>query len=247
MIERCFRFLEGISYAGEKRLIEQGIVDWESFLKAKKIKGIRQARKAYYDRKLLKARKMLYSGDSSYFYNVLPLREHWRLYKHLKDEAVYIDIEVNGIGKHSYITVIGLYDRYEPKVMIKGINLDINKLSGYLKNFRYIISFNGTVFDSPFIKKRYPNLLPRVPHMDLRFLCRRAGFPGGLKEIEKKLGIRRNIIVERFHGGDPLKLYRMFLASGNRHYLDLLVEYNSEDVMNLETIADAVYSIKSFC
>jgi len=69
-----------------------------------------------------------------------------------------------------------------------------------------------------------------------------VGLNGGLKEIEKKLEIiRSNEIVEQMYSGDPALLHRMWRGSGDEDYLQLLVEYNEEDVINLKKIAEHTY------
>ncbi len=89
MIRKSFIFLEKVNKKTEENLWEQGITDWDVFLKNKKINGINRARKLYYDRQILKARNALYNFDSSYFINLLPQREYWRLYDFFKDDAVF--------------------------------------------------------------------------------------------------------------------------------------------------------------
>ena len=77
--------------------------------------------------------------------------------------------------------------------------------------------------------------------MDLRHLCARMGLKGGLKQVERELGIKRtNPIVERLYGGDALTLWKMFRATGDEYYLHLLVEYNEEDCVNLQIIAEKI-------
>ena len=41
--------------------------------------------------------------------------------------------------------------------------------------------------------------------------------------------------------GNPIQLWKAFHVSGDREYLELLIEYNREDVENLKLIADIVY------
>jgi uncharacterized protein len=95
--------------------------------------------------------------------------------------------------------------------MIRNINLDIPRLKKELSRYKLILSFNGSSFDLPFLEKKYPGLIPKVPHIDIRHLCARTGLIGGLKNIEKQLGIKRgNKVVERLYNGDPLRLYRCF-------------------------------------
>ena len=241
MIQQSFIFLDKIKQKTEQNLWKQGIGNWDSFLKAEGVKGIAGYRKKYYDRQLLKAKEELYNLNSEFFLD-LPQSEMWRLYGFFKDEAVFLDIETSGMDKFDDITVIGLFDGLETKTMIRGINLNFYELRKELRKYKLIITFNGSTFDIPFIKKRYPGLLPNIPNFDLRVACSRVGLTGGLKEIEKKIGIKRNAIIEKMYGGDPLLLWKMFRASGDDYYLRLLVEYNEEDVFNLKKIADLVYN-----
>ncbi len=248
MIRSSFIFLDGIGKKKERRLWASGIGSWEEFLRTDKIRGIPIWRKRHYDRQIRKAKESLYSFNAAYFHRLLPKSEHWRMYSFLREDAVFLDIETNGVEKNAEITVVGLFDGISTKTMIKGINLDFNQLKSELSRYKLIVTFNGAVFDVPFIKKRHSSVLPAVPHFDLRFACKKVGLSGGLKEIEKRLGIKRNKIVEGMYGGDALTLWRMWRGSGDDYYLKLLVEYNEEDVINLKTIADHVYSeMKKLC
>jgi len=240
MIQNSFIFLEGVGNTLEKNLWEQNITSWTSFINSKNIKGISKKRKLYYDRQLMHAQHSLNTYNTRHFLDLLPQSEMWRLYSFFKDEAVFLDLETTGVNNYDQITVVGLYDGLNTKTMIKGINLDFNNLKQELKHYKLIITFNGSTFDIPFIKKRYPELLPDIPNFDLRVACQRVGLTGGLKQIEKQLGIERNNIIERLCNGDPLTLWRMAKASGDDYYLKLLVEYNEEDCYNLKKIADYV-------
>lgn len=243
MIQNSFIILERIGIGKEKAIWKQGITDWERFLNRSSIRGISAATKKYYDRKILEARRQLFSFNSSYFADTMPASEQWRLYDFFKEEAVYLDIETDGINETDDITVVGLFDGLDTKTMVRGINLNFNRLREELQRYKIIVTFNGSVFDLPFIRRRYGSVLPKIPHFDLRFCCRKIGLTGGLKGIEKKLGIRRsNEIVEQMYSGDAALLHRMWRGSGDEHYLQLLVEYNEEDVINLKKIAEHAYS-----
>ena len=235
MIQNSFIFLERIRSGLENNIWKQGILDWDSFLNADNIKGISKPRKLYYDRKIKEARKELFNLNSSYFKNLLPSTEYYRLYDFFKEETVFLDIETTGLSpRYSEITMIGLFDGIETKTMIKGINLDIPALKKELEKYKLIVTFNGASFDIPFIEKQFPNLLPNIPNLDLRTIANKIGLTGGLKKIEKHLGIRRRKIVDEFHGGDALTLWKTYRATGNDYYLNLLVEYNEEDIINLK-------------
>jgi len=239
VIRNSFIFLERVGNRLEKNLWSNGIPDWESFLKKEDIQGLSKSRKLYYDRKLMEARKELFNSNSAYFMNILPQSENWRLYNFFKEDSVFLDIETTGLSKnYDDITVFGLYDGINTKTMIQGINLNYNELKKELEKYKLIVTFNGACFDLPFIEKRYPGLLPKVPNFDVRSLTKQLGLVGGLKKIEKDLNIKRKEIVDEFDGGDALTLWKMYRATGDEYYLNLLVEYNEFDIINLKTVAE---------
>ncbi|MBS3110263.1 ribonuclease H-like domain-containing protein [Candidatus Woesearchaeota archaeon] len=242
MIRRSFIFLDRISAKTEKNLWNQGIKGWQDFLGAGYIQGLSMPRKKHYDRFLLEAQKRLYNFDSAFFKGKLPSSETWRLYDFFKDQAAFLDIETSGLEENSYITMIGIFDGIECKPFIRGINLDAVSLAKELSKYKLLVTFNGSTFDLPIISKKLPGALPDVPHIDLRHACAKVGLKGGLKSIERELGIRRsNPIIERMYGGDAITMWRMFRGSGDEHYLRLLVEYNEEDCINMKSIANKVY------
>lgn len=238
MITNSYIFLERINYLTEQALWKQRIQYWDDFLEKDSVKGFSKQRKKYYDRKIMEAKRNLYTLNSSYFMDKLPSAENWRLYDFFKDESVFLDIETTGVEKYDDVVVVGLFDGIDVKTMIKGINLNLFALKQELRKYRLIVTFNGAVFDVPFLKKRYPDIIPKIPVFDVRPVCQRIGLTGGLKEIEKKLGIKRNKIIEHFYGGDPLCLWRMYRVTGDDYYLNVLIEYNGEDVVNLKKIAE---------
>ena len=168
MIKESFIFLPGIGLRKEKQLWQQGIKNWQDFLNAGKIKGISVKAKKYYDTLIRKAEKALLCRDASYFAALLPSTETWRLYSTFKEDAVFLDIETTGTGNNARIVVFGMYDGIETKQMIYGCNLDFEVIKKTLSSYKLIITYNGSSFDLPFIKKRYPLLLPKAPHIDLR-------------------------------------------------------------------------------
>jgi len=239
VIQNSFIFLERVKRGIEDNLWKQGINSWDSFLSKNTIKGISTIRKKYYDRKILEARKQLYNFNSTYFKKILPQSEYYRLYDFFKEDCVFLDIETTGLNsRNNDITVIGLFDGINTKTMIKNINLDYKKLKIELQKYKLMVTFNGSSFDVPFINKIYPGLLPDIPNFDVKSVTNRLDLKGGLKEIERKLGITRGKIVEKFYGGDALTLWKMYSATGDDYYLKLLVEYNEEDIINLKTVAE---------
>lgn len=241
MLKNTFIIYDRIGKIKEKNLWNSGIKDWNDFLNQKKIKSISDKSKAYYDRKINETITALREGDSSYFCNKLDTAENWRLYDYFREETAFIDIETSGVGKNSYLTIFGLFDGIDTKIMIKDINFDIKSLKKELVKYKLIVTFNGSSFDIPFLNKRYPELIPKIPHFDLKHVCLKLELKGGLKQVEKEIGIKRkNDYVDRMYGGDAFYLWRRFKATGDDYFLRLLIEYNEEDIINLKKICDYV-------
>ncbi|MCD6490402.1 MAG: ribonuclease H-like domain-containing protein, partial [Thermodesulfobacterium sp.] len=151
------------------------------------------------------------------------------------------DIETEGLSKEkNEITIIGICKDGKYYPFIKGFNL--NKALNYLAFTPIWITFGGENFDIPFIKKTFPNLETPLVHIDLFFLAKELGLKGGLKKIEKSLGIIRK--TEGLNGYDAVKLWRKWTEEKDKNALRKLLLYNKEDVINLKKIMD--YVIKKF-
>ncbi|HLC85760.1 MAG TPA: ribonuclease H-like domain-containing protein [Candidatus Nanoarchaeia archaeon] len=235
MIKNSFIFINGITARREEKLWSSGIKTWEDFLNTKNIKGIPEKNKIAYDEQIINAKKLYFSNDAA-LYKKFPSKEVWRLYNYLKDEAIFLDIEV---GKnYKDIIIIGLFDGINTKTIVKSYNLDNNILLNELKKYKLLITYNGSAFDIPALEKFF-NIKIEIPHLDLKHSCLKLGLKGGLKEIEKLLNIKRPSNLY----GKPYDAYKAFMASGDKEYLELLIKYNEEDTINLKFIADYCYKI----
>jgi len=235
MLQNSFIFLDKVSSITERKIWQQNVHTWDEFIEAKRLKGFSGSRKTMHALKLQKAKKNLEVNNLEFFRHHLPKNQHWRLYEKFKDEAVYLDIETTGF--YGGITVIGLYDGRDTKIMVRGQNLDKDLLLDTLKQYKLLLTFNGSSFDIPVIN-RYFGCKLDMPHIDLRHVCAKIGLHGGLKHIEKVLGIKRADDVEGVSGGDAVYLWHMYKSSGDRKYLELLVKYNEEDIINLKPLAE---------
>jgi uncharacterized protein YprB with RNaseH-like and TPR domain len=90
------------------------------------------------------------------------------------------------------------------------------------------------------LEREYPFLIPRVPHFDLRHGCARVGLHGGLKSIEKQMGMKRGQELEYVTGEQAVYLWHAWERRGNMNALNLLKRYNEEDTRNLAPIADRI-------
>lgn len=228
MINNSFIFLEKISKKKEQNIWNQKITNWNQFIEKDKIKGISNERKLYYNRKLQQAQKNIQEAIKN-----LPSTEMWRIYPLFKDECCFLDIEINSKGQ---IIVVGISDYYHTNFFVRNVNL--HQIQQELNKYKLVVTFNGSSFDIPKLKKQLHIKPP--PHLDLKPLCLSLNLKGGLKEVEKQLKIPR----PKHLYGNPIQLWKAFHASGDKEYLQLLLNYNREDCENLKLVAD--YAVKKY-
>lgn len=189
------------------------------------------------DWRISEAKRHLDRRDHSFFHSYFPFSHQWRLWDTFKDNAIFLDIETSGY--YGDVTVVGLYDGEDVVTLVRGFNLDSYSLSRALKGCTLLVTYNGQSFDLP-VLRRYFNFDFNIPHLDLRFVAQRLGYTGGLKVVEKTLGISRPEEVEGVDGSDAVHLWQMWRATGDRSYLDRLVLYNREDIVNLLPLAEVL-------
>jgi uncharacterized protein YprB with RNaseH-like and TPR domain len=241
MIRHTFSMLNGIGEKLERKLWRSGILTWEDFVESSGPDFLSSERKLQYDGHLSVALAELDGGNSRYFNETLRRREHWRLFETFREDALYLDIETNGLmpGDGGYVTVVGLYDGRDYRALVRGENLSEEALLGELSGYKYLVTFFGAVFDIPFLQ-RSMGLMVNIPHFDLCFGAKRMGLRGGLKRIEESLGIRREEAVRGMDGYDAVLLWER-ARRGSSEALELLVAYNREDTVNLRVVAEEVY------
>ena len=233
MIQNSFVLLEKISATKEQQLWGQGLKDWSDFLRTKQIKGISKEKKYYYDRQLWEALKKLQEEDTLYFKSKFPAKEMWRLYDYFHDQCAFLDIEIDSLGK---IILVGISNYYQTASFVQGFNLDQNALEQQLQKYKVLVTFNGAAFDLPKLQKQL-GISIAIPHIDLKPLCVNLGLRGGLKEVEKILNLKRPAHLY----GNPVDLWKAFHASGDKEWLELLLEYNREDIENLKGVMEWCY------
>lgn len=231
MIRSSFIFLDKVGQKKEQRIWEQGIETWNDFLNSD-IKGISSLMKRRHDQLIRLAKLNLDYENPGFFREFMKPGEMWRIYPEFKDETVYLDIETSGWS----ITCIGLYDGHNVKHFIKGINLNKKDFLSELYKHKIVITFNGSSFDIPMLN-RYFNHEIKLAHIDLRHVCSKIGLNGGLKSIERQLRIKRDKEVQSMLGNEAVYCWEMWQHTGKRKYLDLLIKYNTEDIVNLEPLA----------
>lgn len=243
LLASSFSFIPGIGSKTEESLWNAGIFTWDdAFRKIDGVVGIRSKRELI-KRSLTEACEASERADASFFALSLPKDEHWRLYERFRNKTVFLDIETTGLSKYyDCITVVGAFNGKSQTYFIKDNNLE--DICNYLKNYEVIVTFNGTNFDIPFLKKQFPDI--RIPpvHLDLRYLLRSVGRPGPLKIVEKQLGIERPGHLSELGGRDAVVMWRRFV-DGDNNALETLLQYNAFDTANLSYLLDYCCAVKA--
>lgn len=151
----------------------------------------------------------------------------------------YLDIETSYSGS---ISVIGIYRPDSGTTQLVGGGVTDLNLYAALEGVATIVTFNGSGFDLPCIRKKLlADLKHEYDHRDLLYVCRKRGLRGGLKVVEQHLGIARATVG--LTGRDAPDLWRRYETHADRSALQTLLAYNYEDVVNLallEAILDDV-------
>lgn len=151
----------------------------------------------------------------------------------------YLDIETTGLCSfYDEITVIGicLANSTEKRlVQLVGIDATGDNLLRTLRCADTIYTYNGSRFDLPFINFRLGvNLKDHFHHRDLMHDCWRNNLYGGFKAVERQLNIPRRL--RGITGAEAVVLWWRYQIGRDKKALDLLLEYNKEDVVNLITL-----------
>jgi len=153
----------------------------------------------------------------------------------------YLDIETTGLCSfYDEITVIGicLANDFENR-LVQLVGGDVTR-TNLLRNLRCvdtIYTYNGSRFDLPFINIRLGvNLREHFHHRDLMHDCWRNNLYGGFKAVERQLNIPRRL--RGIGGAEAVTLWWRYQIDHDRRALDLLLEYNKEDVVNLITLRE---------
>ncbi len=223
----------------EKRLWEAGLEDWDLALDCREApRGFSGARWAEAQRSLEESRQNLERREHRFFARTLASAEHWRALPEFSNRRAFLDIETTGMGSWAQVTVVGLYDGQRTRSYIAGENLD--EFCEDVEQYALLATFNGATFDLPFLCRRFPRMPRDFLHVDLRYVLRRLGYSGGLKAIERRLGMTREPDLAELSGEDAVRLWQEHLA-GDAEALERLVRYNAADVENLELLIDWAY------
>ncbi len=240
MLQQTFIHIPGIGRQTEHDMWESGIRSWDDADRFEKRFGVLGARlQKRLDDYLPLSRQAIKSKNAAFFQRLSALGEAWRVFPEFSDECVYLDIETTGLSTvFDSVTLVGLYDGRRYNVFIQDRNMDA--LAEALKKYSVVVTFNGAGFDLRFLRSAFPGIeLPPV-HIDLRWVSRRLGYKGGLKEVEPRFGLHRDASIADVSGFDATVLWAKHLR-GDKGALAKLVEYNTADVVHLKAMMEICY------
>jgi uncharacterized protein len=240
LLENTFIHIPGVGSTIEKALWKNGCLTWNDALAGINEFSFGSAGTETAKRFLDLSIEALAEGKHQFFTPLLGTKEAWRAFPHFKHSCAYVDIETDGGKNGQAITTIGLYDGNEFEVFIKGRNIE--NFRDRISHFSMIVTFFGLGFDVPMLHKRFRDLQLDQIHVDLCPALRSIGIAGGLKKIEKQLGINRGEETDGLNGYDAVLLWRKYERLSDEKALDKLIAYNREDVVNLEYLANYAYN-----
>lgn len=175
--------------------------------------------------------------------------------------TAYLDIETNYVGgfnssedrfyrdsKNHLLTVLGvrlLDDGGDTFVQLFDKEISKAKLMQALEGTKQIVTYNGRSipdamkkrvgFDFPVIAAQLGIVLDQeFPHVDLCPECWKRNLYGGLKKVEKQLGLKRQFPDRE--GAWAMEAYRSYLKTGDEKVRSELLAYNREDVYMLREL-----------
>lgn len=238
MINTSFLHLTGIGQQNIKKLHSLGITNWYALVDnpdllpfSEKIKQQILKETFYYIENYEKK-------NLKFFAEKLHAKEKWKLLAEYYEQASYFDIETNGQPYGDNITLIVCYHKNRLYKFINGDNLDV--FLDLLDDITLLVSFNGNSFDVPIVENYFH--IPKIPcaHIDLRWLAYHIGFKGGLKSIEREIGIRRPAELVGINGMDAILLWMEWKNNHSQEALDLLIHYCCADVLSLQLLAGKI-------
>lgn len=143
----------------------------------------------------------------------------------------YLDIETSFQAE---VTVVGLMRSDLGLVQLVGEGVTREGIADLFRGLDTVCTFNGESFDLPVLRRKFGiGLIERMHSVDLSIECRRVGRRGGLKRIEMGLSIPRG--SRGISGYDAMLLWERW-ERGERAALDILLDYNRDDVINLRLL-----------
>lgn len=237
---RCsFQHLPGISASRESKLRSAGLRDWNDLLEGDTTQLDLFRRHGSELRSAVEAsEKALARRDVEFFRQRLPRREYYRIAASFPEQCVFLDIESTGLSQHyDHVTLIGWSMGRSYRVLVDPD--DTRPFERGLRTQPVVITFNGTLFDLPFLRSKFNIDWSRAIHVDLRYLARRVGLTGGQKKIELSIDHSREAALEGITGAQAVELWFDY-KEGDLNALRQLIRYNHADIEGMKFVFEHV-------
>ena len=181
----------------------------------------------------------------------------------LKDELsrkniCFLDIETTGLSsRYNEVILIGALCLEEDSIYINQFfaeNIDeeqelLEVFEQFLNKFEYIITYNGTSFDLPFLRKRFDYFdidhnIDSISHLDLLKLVRKNKKilkleNCKLKTVERSLKIYREDTIS---GKESVNLYKNYERTKDLYKKEIILKHNYDDIFYLPRLL-SIYDI----
>lgn len=237
MLTWTFCHLRGLRRGTEAMLWRRGIHTWADA----ELPGalpFSDRKNAAICQQLQASQQALRAGNAAFFLTGLPERDHVRLFPHLRHHLAFLDIETAGLAPDAPITTIAVYQQKQVRFYVHGVNLD--QFAPETRDVGTWVTYNGTRFDLPRLHRHLGGSITGL-HLDLCPILHAWGYYGGLKSVERKLGIRRQV-APATNGEYAAGLWQHFEEEGRRDALCDLLNYNLQDTLTLEVILVKLYN-----
>jgi uncharacterized protein YprB with RNaseH-like and TPR domain/predicted nuclease with RNAse H fold/dephospho-CoA kinase len=234
-----FQHLKGISKDKERDLWRSGVIFWKDLesLRNNKfplLKNILEPDNSLF----YLSKKALAEEDTEFFAKRLPNEEYYRIALSFPEKTLFLDIETTGLSRYyDTITIVGWSLGKKYNVFLRGDNP--KPLRKAISGAKIIVTFNGSLFDLPFLRQEFNGLHIPICHIDLRFFAKRVGLSGGQKTIETLLGIERPSSISKLRGETAPVLWYKY-RWGDQSALKQLILYNHADIEGMKIIFDQV-------
>ena len=219
----------------EARLWAEGISDWTDLIRHTPVQlDLYRKRRGALQSDVEASEDALANSDIAYFANRLPKREFYRIAASFPERCVFLDIESTGLSTHyDQVTLVGWSVGSTYTVLVDPSQ--IGQLERDLREHPMIVTFNGSLFDLPFLAKRFKTDWSGHFHVDLRYLAKRVGLTGGQKKIEVEIGLTREGSLEGITGAEAVALWFDY-KEGDLNALRELVRYNHADIEGMKVL-----------
>jgi uncharacterized protein YprB with RNaseH-like and TPR domain len=235
MLREALAHLPGVGPETLKLFAKAGIRNWTDLVQHPHAVPVKPRVYESILNEIFRCDRAVSDGDIAYLVKTFEPQDHWRILGHWFDRAAFFDIETEGVEAGSPITVIACYHKGELATYVQGESLDL--FLEQLDEIELLVSFNGSSFDVPRVTRHFNIPSIPCPHVDLRWLCYHGGHEGGLKLIERALGIERPEDLRGVDGKDAELLWKLWWVRSDDAARRKLLRYCAADTVALRHLA----------